>query len=321
MAAEKALTSANNLFFDEHQATLRGLGEVIGLPNCFSESLASAIELTQPWVKGDHTRPNNELVLTTNQSAALQPIFEAMNLKREAALPEGNYDHLIVPGAVQLGNNNRIKFVKAAVEQGDIVTGDIVLLGGQRRVFGEVESHLLKEDLKTIHEQGTEDYWIKALENKTEQLQWETDFMRLAAIKHLGALPLRQLHLRYLTAESTAPHDAIRQYEFTWRNMPLKLLHTLATSRPNGETRHTTESCVKEWVTSSEPVKGAVVGFIPSNPHRDRMARSCQRALVSVGRSDLELVVAGPASASGVGDQIHLGEIARNLYEDSFTRE
>ena len=321
MAAARITSPTTESFFDQHRASLEELGDIVGLPKTFTESLSTAVGLTQPWVQGDHTRPSVDLAVSFSQSEALQPVFDDLYLKRETPFPTGSYDHVIVPGAVQIGNNNRIQFFKQAVEQGGVVTGDIVLLGGQRPVFGEVESHLLEEDLRSIREQGTQDYWIKALENKTERLRWETDFMRLAAIKHLGALPLQQLHLRQLTAKSTAPYDAIRQYEFSWHNLPLRLLHSLAVPRPNGEMRHTTESCVKEWVASSEPVKGAVVGFVSSNPHRDRMAKSCQRALVSVGRSDIELVVAGPASANGVGDQIFLGEIARNLFEDALTQE
>ena len=90
--------------------------------------------------------------MSVSQSEALQPVFDGLYLKRETPFPTGNYDHVIVPGAVQIGNNNRIQFVKQAVEQGGVITGDIVLLGGLRPVFGEGESHLLEEDLGSIRE-------------------------------------------------------------------------------------------------------------------------------------------------------------------------
>lgn len=320
MAIELLQAKPETSFFEQHHQTLRQLGDIVGLPKTFTSSLQTAVELTQPWVKGDHTRPDAAVALSSDQSSELRPVFADLNLKRASVLPAGSYDHIIVPGAVQLGNNGRIKFVKEAVELGEITTGDIVLLGGQRPVFGEVEAHLLTEDLRSIHEQGITDDWIKALDNQTERLIWETDFMRLAAIKHLGSLPLQQLHLRVIEDDSQPPFDVIKQYEFSWHDMPLRLLHTLATKRPNGVARPTTESCVKEWIEVAEPVLSAVVAFISSNPHRDRMAKSCKRALASVGRDDIELVVAGPASVESLGDHVFLGEVARNLYEASLAR-
>ena len=83
-------------------------------------------------------------------------------------------------------------------------------------------------------------------------------------------------------------------------------------------TRHTTESCIKEWIATTEPQQGVRVGFISSNPHRDRMARSSRRAFNTAGRSDIELVAAGPACATSISDTMFLGEVARNLYEDTF---
>jgi hypothetical protein len=295
------------------------MADILHMPSTLTNSLEVAIKLTQPWTHGDHSRPEATIALSEQQLAELQPLFAQFGLTSRQNLPEGDYAHILVPGAVQKGNNGRIKFVKDSFQAGTITSTDVVLLGGQRAVFGEVETALLQADLVAIKQAGTVDSWVEALDGDVNKLVWETDFMRLAAVKHLGALPLKELHLRMADTASAARGDAVQQYEFEWHNMPLRLLHTLATQRPNGKARHTTESCVIEWVGLAEPAEGARVGFVASNPHRARMAKSARRALASIGREDIQLISAGPANATGVGEHIFLGEIARNLYEDMFT--
>jgi hypothetical protein len=305
-------------FFDEHRENLDAMADILHMPSKLADSLEMAIELTQPWTRGDHSRPEAAIALSQQQRAELQPLFAQFGLTSRQNLPKGDYAHILVPGAVQKGNNGRIGFVRDSFHAGTITSNDIVLLGGQRSVFGEVETALLQADLAAIKQAGTVDTWVDALGGDVNKLVWETDFMRLAAIKHLGALPLKELRLRTVDAVSASRGDAVQQYEFEWHDMPLRLLHTLATQRPNGKARHTTESCVKEWVGLAQPAEGARVGFVASNPHRERMAKSARRALASIGREDIQLIAAGPASASGIGDHIFLGEIARNLYEDKF---
>jgi hypothetical protein len=304
-------------FFDEHRENLGVIADILHMPSNLTDSLESAVELTQPWTRGDHSRPEAPIELSQQQRAELQPLFAQFGLTSRQNLPDGDYAHILVPGAVQKGNNGRIEFVKDSFQADTITSNDVVLLGGQRTVFGEVETALLQADLAAIKQAGTIDTWIEALGGDVDKLVWETDFMRLAAVKHLGALPLMELHLRMVDTASAAPGDAVQQYEFEWHNMPLRLLHTLATQRPNGQARHTTESCVKEWVGLAQPAEGARVGFVASNPHRERMAKSARHSLASIGREDIQIIAAGPANATGVGDHIFLGEIARNLYEDT----
>ena len=313
---QEAANSAR--FFDIYRENLAEMADILDMPQTMAGSLEAAIELTQPWTRGDHSRPENRVKLSEQQRAGLQPLFVKFGLTSRQPFPEGDYTHILVPGAVQKGNNGRIEFIKQSFQADTITSNDIVLLGGQRKVFGEVETSLLQADLAAIKQAGIVDSWVDTLNGDVSMLAWETDFMRLAAVKHLGALPLKELHVRIVDAAITSRGDAVQQYEFEWHGMPLRLLHTLATQRPNGQPRHTTESCVKEWVALAEPVQGARVGFVASNPHRDRMAKSTRRALASIGREDIQLVAAGPANAEGVGDHIFLGEIARNLYEDTF---
>ena len=303
-------------FFDAQRDNLGAMADILGMPPALTDSLEIAIELTQPWTRGDHSRPEAAIALSQQQRAELQPLFAQFGLTSRQNLPEGDYAHILVPGAVQKGNNGRIEFVKDSFQAGTITSNDVVLLGGQRTVFGEVETALLQADLAAIKQAGTVDTWVEALGDDVDKLVWETDFMRLAAVKHLGVLPLKELHLRTVDTASAARGDAVQQYEFEWHDMPLRLLHTLATQRSNGSARHTTESCVKEWVGLAQPAEGARVGFVASNPHRARMAKSARRALASIGREDIQLIAAGPANATGIGDHIFLGEIARNLYED-----
>ena len=298
-------------FFEQHHAELTELGVLLGLPTEIRSNLASAVKITQPWVAGDHTRPENGTKTTVEQEADLTSLFERFSLEQAAAMPSGYYDHIVVPGAVQRGNNGRLQFLRQTFDHGDIAAGDIVLMGGQRHVFGEVEAALLEKDLAAVEEAGTGGPWVANFSPDIDGMEWETDFMRLAALKHLGPLTLERLHLRLGTA------DPIKRYEFTWRDTPLRLMHTLAVARAKGAARHTTEACIEEWMTDFKPRPGARVGFIASNPHRDRMGKAAQRKLDQLGRQDIELVIAGPAAAEGLKPQIYLGEIARNLYEDT----
>ena len=114
MAAARITSPTTESFFDQHRASLEELGDIVGLPKTFTESLSTAVGLTQPWVQGDHTRPSVDLAVSVSQSEALQPVFDDLYLKRETPFPTGSYDHVIVPGAVQIGNNNRIQFFKRA---------------------------------------------------------------------------------------------------------------------------------------------------------------------------------------------------------------
>jgi hypothetical protein len=140
-------------------------------------------------------------------------------------------------------------------------------------------------------------------------MQWETDLVRLAGIARLGNLSLKQLHLRL------GNQDPLKRYEFDWHGTPVSLLHTLAVER-NGEPRHNTEACMRDWLRTYHPPIGARVGFVAANPHLDRVTRSAQAVLNDEGRSDIQLVAGGPGISPKAGHSIVLGEVARLLYED-----
>jgi hypothetical protein len=307
MLSQHNETSQGSTYFEQHQADLAELGAVLDLPAGISQSLEEAIAITQPWVKGDHTRPVDPLYIEPEQSTQLRPLYTAFGLTQATPMPDGHYDHIIIPGAVQRGNNGRLGFLRESFDHDTITSSDIVLLGGQRKVFGEVEASLIQADLEEVNERGIGSPWTDVGWPDIGNMQWETDFIRLAALKQLGPLAVRAIHLRLENA------DPIKRYEFEWRNMPLKLLHTLAIARANGEPRHTTEACIEDWVAEFNPAEGAHIGFIASSPHRARMAK---RVMKLLGREDITWSVGGPAAVPGLGDHIFLGEIARNLYED-----
>lgn len=296
------------LFFELYQPQLREVLSIVGVPETAMNSLGEAVDATQPWVKGDHSRPLHTFHVEEANKPALRELYDQLGLVRERPLPAGHYDQIVVLGAVQSGNNRRLRFVADALRT-DAQTDGIVLLGGQRRMFAERETEEVDANIEAVIDSGKHDKLVAKFEKFGADNIWETDLIRLAAAEQLGDLTLRRLHVRLANA------DPLGRYEFALGDLPVTLLHTLAVER-NGEPRHNTEACIEDWVKTLQPKQGSRVGFICANPHMERTTRAAQHVLNRLGRSDIQLIPAGPAAPEGIGDSMYLGEIARLLYED-----
>jgi hypothetical protein len=309
------LSSVEGSFFVRNQEGLAELFDIVGVPDEALTSIDEAVKHTQPWVKGDHSRPGYQFDISPADNSKLHDLYARFGQKDETMLPSGPYHEIIVPGAVQRGNRRRLELLRRAVSEHEVTTSHITLLGGERRLFPEVEKDDIETTIDTLARRGSLEPWVESVRNMDVANLWETDGMRLAALEQLGPLVLKN------TAQSdrcttTNEADSAEGYEFMWNDIAVSLMHTLAVDRPNGERRHTTEACVRDWLQRHEPPQAARIGFIGANPHLERMGRATRTVLEAEGRGDLQLVVAGSASPPELGHGHYLGEIARNLYQD-----
>lgn len=296
-------------FFDANRGELRVIFDILEISEQWSNELEDIVNVTQPWVKGDHSRPLHQFHLNDNQKKQLTALYPALGLVQERTLPEGHYDQMVVLGSVHSGNVRRLDFLEQSLSRSDVQTDRIVLLGGQRSIYEERERDDIDETLQELSVNGHHDPWLDRVATDGTALQWESDLVRLAGIARLGKLSLKQLHLRLGNA------DPLKSYEFDWQGVVVSLLHTLAVER-NGEPRHNTEACVRDWLRTYHPPVGAKVGFVAANPHIDRVTRSAQAVLNNEGRQDIQLIPGGPGISEKAGHSIVLGEVARLLYED-----
>lgn len=298
------------LFFDAYRSEIREVFNILGVEDQWSDNLDDMVETTQPWARGDHSRPGTQMLLTPEQSDELQPLYENMGMVHERPLHPGHYDVVLNFGAIHRGNNRRLDYLRRAVETGGVTADRIMLLGGQRRPYEEVEKEDIEQNVSEVQASPVAPDWARNFSERPYANRWETDLIRLAAYARLGDVAIKRLHL------NLGDSDPVRAYDFSWNNMPVTLTHSRAVERPNGEPRHTTESCLKDWVQDYVPPRAARVAFIGANPHLDRMGRSAHAVLEGMGRGDIELVLGGSAAPEGIKGTIFLGEIARNLYED-----
>ncbi|MEO5627511.1 MAG: hypothetical protein ABIQ89_01325 [Candidatus Saccharimonadales bacterium] len=311
------LNLAAESFFDTFQPELEELFTILDSQSQWSDNLADIVEDTQPWVKGDHFSPESPAKLDNDQSAAAKEIYTKMGLVEAVPIPEGEYDQIIVLGGMQRANELRLSFLKDALQSESVslkADGGIILWGGRRPLNKQLETwfvHKAKADIDDQPLAGT-DPWFNAMRHNRPSLS-ETELMRLAGLHNLGNLSLHRAHLRFGSA--TVP---ISRYELLGDHYDITLLNTPAVQRPQGEPRHTTEACAQQWLEDVPPPDNARVAFVSSNPYIRRTARVVSEVLSQNGRQDVRLVAAGPAAYPDSNkDYLFLGEIARNLYEDS----
>ncbi len=304
------IETATRSFYGQHQAGITRLFDIVGLPPEAAETLETAVTATQPWVQGDHSRPENRVILAESATPELHDIYDTFGLMKTYELPPGDYDQIVVLGGIHRGNNRRLKFLGQVVTSGKVDAERIMLLGGEREVYLEAEAELIDQNLRDIVSRNIADSWIERVQSGKVLIQWETDLLRLAAMAQLGSLTPKDSE--YNGGKLT---DRPHLKEFEWQRMPLFIMHTQAVAR-QGKPRHTTEACMVDWLDTVQPRENAHVAFIGANPHIARMGRSAAAILKTHGRSDIELVLAGPHSVEGLGHSHFLGEIARHLYED-----
>lgn len=314
--SQHELIDQSELFFEQHRNELKDLFRVLGMEDKWSDNLDELVDITKPWVQGDHFKPTLRTVLSGDAELEARSLYQAMGLIDERSLPTGHYDQVIVLGGTQRANNLRLSFLAESLQRSDInLRGSIVVWGGQRDIFPELEVALMRDSLKKTEEDvhpARNNAWLRALKERGAEPRDETELLRLAALHRLGDLSLRRLRIRLNTADPLISH-----YEFVTPDYELTLLHTPAVHRPQGEPRHTTEACAKEWLKHAPPSYQARVAFISGNPYMERTSRVVEQTIQAAGRTDISIIPVGPAAYPDAKDYLFLGEIARNLYEDS----
>lgn len=323
MTIDQALTRelgeepGNKTFFELYQPEIQELFDVLGMERTAVANLPQAVEATQPWVEGDHFTPKYKTVLEGDQAARALEVYERMGLVDEQLLPHGEYDQLIVLGGTQRANNERINFLKQQLADGAKVNGPIILWGGERSRDVEREAAELGKNIANLSDSNhsaTQNPWLEVQRSNKALPENETELLRIAALQLLGNLPLKKMYIRLDTEVSGQP--LISRYEFDYNGQRLILMHTAAVARPQGEPRHTTEACAREWLEALPPKTNARVAFVTGNPYIRRTAQVVQKVLAEQGRMDIELIACGPAAYDNARDYLFLGEIGRNLYED-----
>jgi hypothetical protein len=300
-------------FYERNEDSLNGLLETLNLP-LTDGSLSALVQATQPWVRGDHGHNGNDFPFDLSKQSELPEYYERFGLTDRVPLAPGHYNQLLVFGAVHHGNDRRLRFLSEMLADG-VSTDHIVLLGGERTMFAKDEPDNIIKTLESLEAKGTSDPWLEYFLGKPANETNETDMLRLAALDYLGPLMLKSEILSPEPEYRALTSTPVLRYEFNWQGMPLTLMHTRAIKRKDGLARHTTEACVADWVRTFRPVDGSRVAIICAQPHLERMAKTVRRALGAVD-TNIEVVAGGPAVSVGASHNIHLGEVARNLYED-----
>lgn len=289
-------------FYDRSCAYLGEFVTFFGIDSRVVEDLDLLVEATQPWTRGDHVRPEHKVRVTEVEGGRLHELYKVMGIKDAQVLPSGHYNSILGLGGMQRGNIRRMAFLGESLENPNITTDQIILLGGERPVYPEAEDVLIAETVEQLRGLSHTDPVVKKMVEDGISPRHETDLLRLTAALQFGGLILKK--------------ETKQVIEFERDGLPVFVTHTDAVPRAKGAPRHTTEACMADYVKLFTPAQTATVGFIATQPHTERVARSARRALGQQGREDLVLVPGGPNALDGYSHEIFRGEIARLLYED-----
>jgi hypothetical protein len=303
-------------FYEQYHPELTQLFDVLNLPPSDAISLETAVSVTQPWVKGDHGYDSYDFQLTAEQKEVLPNLYEKYDMVKPHDLPAGHYDQLLVFGANHFGNIKRLPFLRTTLESGGVTTDRVVLLGGQRKLYPDIETVDAVSSVRSLLGKGYTEEWFRRLLGKRLEDVDETDLLRMTIVDHLGPLALKDTINSDVLSDVKDDKLPIHRYEFDLNDLPLTLMHSRAVRRKDGTARHTTESCVADWIKTFDPPNGARIGFISAQPHMERMKKTVERAARDADRSDLTFIASGPGTTKETGHSIYLGEVARNLYED-----
>lgn len=306
-------------FYGQNQESLDGLFSLLELEP--PRSLREAVAFTQSWVRGDHAEPEAMPEVPMEKDALARDLYEQMGLVNDQPLPRGEYDQIIVLGAMQRANNARLKFLQESLENGAELAegGQIIMWGGPRPIHEKIERPIIDQQLAQTT--GLSNPWLQDVASGEVSVNTETDGLRLAASGLFNARRKPSVYFRLGSKE-----HPIQRYTLESDIGEIVLLNGEPVGREHGGSRHTTESCAEEWLADSgmksdayhqlSPRQGARVAFLTHNPHIIRTARDVQNVLERSGRDDVELAVAGAAAYSNARHRSFLGEIARLLYGD-----
>lgn len=321
VAAEIPKTSSES-FFEDNRDNLAELFDVLRMPPRAADDLEEAVALTQPWVAGDHHTPMHVASLTEDQERDSHRLFEMMELKGEKVPPAGQYEQLVILGAMMDINNRRTEFARRQLDRPDITLADggkVAFWGGPRMPL-ERELPAIARSIIAAGNAVPHDTWLRSIESGDEKLIDEASQGRLSLLSYFGALTLRHIDLRI------EDREPIKSYTFNAEEVSLNAMEivvmnarTVSREKVSGQPRHTTESCAEEWLTGEHaPVRGdgTSILFVTNNPHTRRTTASVQDVVDKLGANHIDLVGCGPAAYEDAKTSLYLGEVGRLLYTD-----
>lgn len=298
--------SKNSNFFENNRQSLRELFNLYDLPG--ASTIEEAVEFTQPWAQGDHFLPKHQVEITDQVHAESRNLYEAMGLVQAEVPPVGTYDEIIILGALQRANNVRTEFTAGLLHSGVFLDKNarVSLWGGGRPLMQTKEAQFTRDRIDVLQRASNLPDRLQKIANIDDISRLtEADLLLLSTQTLLGSL------------EQTEKYPESTRFElYQSGDITVELMDAPAVARPQGEPRHTTESCAEEWLKHRQPEYGSQVLFISSNPYIQRTTRTAKRAMANNGRDDIEVIPAGPAAYEDASNHVFLGEIARNLYED-----
>jgi hypothetical protein len=321
-------------FFDTNKPELHQVLQLLGHSDDWRDDLPGMEAYMQrEWVPGDHHNPVNQEPFSEAQQAQAREIFDKMGMVAEIRPPGGEFDQIIILGAMMRANNARTEFAADLLNTGDISLaegGKIVFWGGPRQ-RGKKEEGPLTDFIEKVTAPGhhaAHDPWLQRQLDKTDPasaekaFNTETDEGRALLLHYMGDMTLSKAHIPLAAStDKLPPPERARDfthYEFTQprTGLNLEVINAQIVDRPMGDPRHTTEQCAIEWLEHSAPEQGGRILFVTSNPYVRRTTLVVQKLIDQAGRDDLQLIGCGPAAYEDSNVQLFMGEIGRLLYED-----
>jgi hypothetical protein len=285
------------------------------------------------WMKGDHWNPNSRYAHSV-PAEDLDEFFylvDKLQLKEEIIPPKGTaVDEVVVVGSTFSANFRRTSLAKSLIDSGRVIFKEapkICIWAGQRPSYKSEEV-----DFADFLSQGYKD--------EHEVFQDETDMARfvlhtLWGSKSNGRLLLPEPVGIYLPEPSelqTFGSSKLQkkppisklglrdysQYEYyiPEGHQTIKILNAEAVPRRQGEPRHTTESCAKEWLALNNIPNNYTILEVNGNPHAYRINAEIKRVFSDAGRPDINIIGAAISARHDSPPSLYLGEIARILYND-----
>jgi hypothetical protein len=218
-------------------------------------------------------------------------------------------------------NLERWQFVKGLLDSDQMSANQIIFWAGQRNRYPKegTDADLLDPVGRYAGSVVDHNRWVQKQLETTNPFGTETEMARLAMLKTFGGTVIFR-HARIDMESRGAGVQKTRDIldvAFSVEGYPdMSLLNARAVDRPQGLARHTTASCVTEWLQSYNVEENARVLFVTGNPHTERTGAEATQILAETGRGDISLDPVGPAAHEAASLQLILGEVGRLLYRD-----
>lgn len=310
-------------FFEAYKEELKGLFTAIDRLDKWSDNPRDMLDyLRTKWIGREHGNDTTKDQFTDEQIAAAWPYLDAMGLTAEYTpdVTGMHFDHMIILGGSAGANYRRLAFGLQLLSTGAAVDTIILFVGVRMRSeIDGTSDEILRVGKQNPGGDARENPWVQKLISQgafdtppNHELD-ETDLGRIAMLQLLGntLMPYK------IEKDGEDGDRAIKDYYFRSADgQEIVLINAAAVSRGTGLRRHTSKSCVVEWLERHAPKQNARVLYITDNPSTLRTAQDTLEILKEHGREDIELIAAGPKPRANHPFQTYLGEIARLIDHD-----